>query len=53
MNETETRAAFIEHENSNPVIRERKEQLIEQILARWESWGIIKFKDNTPKEQQK
>lgn len=49
----ETRAALIERENSDPVIRAHKEQLIEQILAKWESLGIIKFKDNTPDEEPK
>ncbi len=41
--ERETRAALIERENSDPEIKAQKEQLIEQLIAKWEQWGIIKL----------
>lgn len=41
----EERAALIERENNDPDIRAHKEKLIEEILTKWESMGLVKFKD--------
>lgn len=38
----ETRAALIERENNDPVIRAQKEQIIKELLDKWERWGLIK-----------
>ena len=48
----EERAALIERENNDPDIRAHKEKLIEEILTKWESMGLVKFKDTEKAENK-